>query len=51
MCITDRSEIDDLLKAGAADFVKKPFDIREVVSRMTDLLGMQESGSTNGTGH
>ena len=49
--VVNQSEIDDLLKAGADDFVKKPFDIREVVSRMTDLLGMQESGSTNGTGH
>ncbi len=31
-------EIDELLQSGADDFVKKPFNISELVDRMADLL-------------
>ncbi len=36
--VVNRDEIDDLLKSGADDFVKKPFNINELVDRMVDLL-------------
>ncbi len=36
--VVKREEIDDLLKSGADDFVKKPFNINELVDRMVDLL-------------
>ncbi len=32
------AEIGDLRKAGADDFIKKPFDIDKLVSRMVELL-------------
>jgi excisionase family DNA binding protein len=46
--VVNQAEIDDLRRAGADDFVKKPFDIRDIVRRMTDLLGMNEEASRNG---
>jgi len=49
--VVNQAEIDDLRSAGADAFVKKPFDIREVVARMSDLLGMQPIGSGNGSWH
>lgn len=49
--VVNQTEIDGLLRAGADDFIKKPFDIREVVSRMTDLLGLGAEASENGKGH
>ncbi len=49
--VVNQAEIEDLKRSGADDFVKKPFDIREVVSRMSDLLGMQPTAAGNGTGH
>ena len=36
--VVKREEIDELLKSGADDFVKKPFNINELVDRMVDLL-------------
>ena len=32
------AEVDDLLKAGADEFIKKPFNIENVIERMTELL-------------
>jgi len=46
--VVNQEEVQDLMRAGADDFIKKPFDIREVVSRMTDLLGISESSSNTG---
>jgi DNA-binding response OmpR family regulator len=33
-----RDEIDELLRGGADDFVKKPFNISELVDRMAEML-------------
>ena len=38
--VVKREEIDDLLKSGADDFVKKPFNINELVDKMAELLGV-----------
>ncbi len=36
--VVKREEIDELLQSGADDFVKKPFNINELVDRMANLL-------------
>jgi two-component system OmpR family response regulator len=36
--VVKRDEIEELLKSGADDFVKKPFNINELVDRMAELL-------------
>ena len=36
--VVNQEEIDDLLKSGADDFVKKPFNIEKLLARITDLL-------------
>jgi len=36
--VVDRDEIQDLLNAGADEFVKKPFNIEQIVTRIGDLL-------------
>lgn len=36
--VVNQEEIDDLLSVGADDFVKKPFDIHELVGRVAELL-------------
>ena len=36
--VVKRDEIDELLRGGADDFVKKPFNISELVDRMAELL-------------
>jgi DNA-binding response OmpR family regulator len=38
--VVDREEIDDLLKAGADEFVRKPFNIEQLIGKMTELLAM-----------
>jgi DNA-binding response OmpR family regulator len=38
--VVKREEIDELLQSGADDFVKKPFNITELVERMADLLNV-----------
>jgi len=38
--VVNRDEVDDLLEAGADDFVKKPFDIDKLTARMGELLGI-----------
>jgi len=38
--VVNQSEIDQLMGAGADDFVKKPFDIEALTQRMEDLLAM-----------
>lgn len=36
--VVNQDEINDLLKSGADEFVKKPFNIEKLVERMTQLL-------------
>ena len=36
--VVNREEIDDLLHSGADDFIKKPFDIEELMSRVSSLV-------------
>ncbi len=36
--VINRSEIDDLLAAGADDFMKKPFNINAVIDRIVELV-------------
>jgi len=38
--VVNQDEVDDLLAAGADEFVKKPFNIERLLERMTDLLEM-----------
>ncbi len=36
--VVNRDEIDELLQSGADDFMKKPFNINDLVIRMAELL-------------
>jgi DNA-binding response OmpR family regulator len=36
--VVKRDEIDVLLRSGADEFVKKPFNVGELVQKMADLL-------------
>ena len=38
--VVNQDEVKGLIQAGADDFVKKPFDIRALINRMTELLGL-----------
>ena len=39
--VVNQSEISDLLKAGAEDFMKKPFNITELVDKIAGVLQLQ----------
>lgn len=39
--VVNRSEIEGLLRAGAADFIQKPFNIAELVGKVAGILQMQ----------
>ena len=36
--VINRSEVDQLLEAGADDFIKKPFNIEVVIDRIAELV-------------
>jgi len=36
--VVNQDEINDLLKSGADDFVKKPFNIEKIIERIGELL-------------
>jgi len=36
--VVNKSEIDELLKAGADDFIRKPFNINTVIDRIVKLV-------------
>ncbi len=38
--VVNQEEIDELLKAGADEFVKKPFNIEKLLARITELLAL-----------
>ena len=38
--VVNQDEIDDLMKAGADDFVKKPFNIEKLIERIGQLLAV-----------
>jgi excisionase family DNA binding protein len=39
--VVNQDEIDDLLEAGADEFLKKPFDIEKLIERMETLLALK----------
>lgn len=39
--VVEESQINSLLQSGAADFIKKPFNIAEVVDKIAEILQMQ----------
>ena len=39
--VVNQSEIEDLLQAGAEGFIKKPFNISELVDKIVDVLQLQ----------
>ena len=43
--VIKQDEIDQLLKSGAQDFIKKPFDISELVKRICSALEMTQRAS------
>jgi excisionase family DNA binding protein len=49
--VVNPDEIDKLMKAGADDFVKKPFNVESLMRRIEDLLEIEErSEASNGAG-
>ena len=36
--VADPDEVEELLKAGADEFIKKPFEIDVVISRVAEIL-------------
>jgi len=42
--VVKRDEIDHLLKSGAQQFIRKPFDIEELTNKIVTTLKMDESG-------
>ncbi|HWP39873.1 response regulator [Fontivita pretiosa] len=38
--VVNQDEINELLKAGADEFVKKPFNIEKIIERIGELLGV-----------
>jgi two-component system, OmpR family, response regulator len=38
--VVNQDEINDLLKAGADEFVKKPFNIEKLIERVCELVGL-----------
>ena len=40
--VVNQEEVAGLMEAGADEFVKKPFDIKALVGRMSELLGLAE---------
>jgi excisionase family DNA binding protein len=38
--VVNQAEIDQLLRSGADDFVKKPFNVQQIVDKMASLAGV-----------
>ncbi len=41
--VIEKEEIQDLLEAGAEDFIKKPFNIIELTDKITDVLQLAQT--------
>jgi excisionase family DNA binding protein len=46
--VIKQDEIDQLLKSGAQDFVKKPFDITDLIKRICTILDLSAIGQPAG---
>lgn len=46
--VVNQDEVQALLAAGADDFVKKPFDVDQLIERMLDLLKPRGTKAENG---
>lgn len=42
--VVNQDEVQTLMKAGADDFIKKPFNIQKLMGRINDLLGLESPG-------
>ena len=42
--VVNQDEIDELMQAGANDFVKKPFNIEKLIERIGQLLSLVGTG-------
>ena len=40
--VAEQDEVDRILACGADDFIKKPFEIDQVITRMAELVGLSE---------
>jgi len=38
--VVNKDEIDELLRAGADDFIAKPFNVEKLIARVAELLGV-----------
>jgi DNA-binding response OmpR family regulator len=38
--VADPDEVQELLDAGANDFIKKPFEIHHVIDRIAQMVGL-----------
>jgi len=49
--VVNPDEIESLMQSGADDFVKKPFNVEQLMRRVEDLLEIEErAGAQNGAG-
>ncbi len=44
--VVNQAEVDELIAAGADGFLKKPFDIDQLMSRVCTLLGVEDDENT-----
>jgi DNA-binding response OmpR family regulator len=46
--VVDRGEIEDLLRAGADDFVSKPFNVSLIVEKIAGMLKLDKPTGISG---
>ncbi|MFI4896668.1 MAG: response regulator [Phycisphaerales bacterium JB059] len=47
--VVREDEINALMRSGADDFLRKPFDVDQLIERMSTLLGLTSNASNNGS--